>query len=748
MRNLITLFIFFSFCTPILSQNHQITIDSTYETIFKHAYSNKDTSLIDIAIMKAEKASDSIFLGNAINRKALIFFHLAAKEIDIETQNYYRKRGAQLTKEALNVYDKLLIHLKGADRKKIIEWRTYPATNYSDKWLLKNGYSQKADSVLKVQHKLLLELESAGFYLGHDTLNHPFYQNLTSQGKLLLSTGLNKAALKIFIQAKKYLGKEEKKDRYTGWIYQNIGEVYFAEDEFLLAKKNLLKALKIKEDLVADEKNNFKAKSNDFLNALNFLGSVSLKEGNIRQAETYINKALSVNVKPNVIVQRYIESKLVESKILKEKKDGNYKTVISNLDSLILNTTTLSKIDKIVFYIELIGITSSINRNLSLKFYDEINRLSPDLDVTFMVQLANNALESKYELELRNRLMESETEQRTTFLILGGTLIGLLMFYFYRRAKSKAEAEKNKTTMLLGVYHDIKNPIGKINKEIRDIIDNIGNTKTVKNKLANIKFTANYLDDLAMTILQTNNDKSDVVYHIEKHDLHKLIEESINQTYAAESLNFEITNNIPLNVTAEFDDKLLKRVFQNLFINSIRAIKDQLNGAVNFSGKIIVQIDDESNPKEIQVIDNGGGIKKLNKNRKSTGIGLRYIETIIGIHKGVFHLENTKLDDTPGAIARIKLNNIDVNGKVSKMIIQALDEKVISPNTVEILLRNGISEIKEIPFYQFTKILKKLDMIKQNARDLDAIKVLDDLENHILNQRKYGFNSIINQIGK
>jgi two-component system nitrogen regulation sensor histidine kinase NtrY len=106
----------------------------------------------------------------------------------------------------------------------------------------------------------------------------------------------------------------------------------------------------------------------------------------------------------------------------------------------------------------------------------------------------------------------------------------------------------------------------------------------------------------------------------------------------------------------------LYRVFINLIKNSEDSISEKREKNIGFKGKISVEINENNDYITITLIDNGIGVKDLNKimtpyyttKTDGTGLGLPIVKKIINEHFGDIVISNNK----PGAKILITLPKI------------------------------------------------------------------------------------------
>ena len=110
------------------------------------------------------------------------------------------------------------------------------------------------------------------------------------------------------------------------------------------------------------------------------------------------------------------------------------------------------------------------------------------------------------------------------------------------------------------------------------------------------------------------------------------------------------------------DEEQLYRVFINLIKNSEESMSEKSQNNVDFKGKISVEIEDNNDYISIIQIDNGIGIKDIDKimtpyfttKKYGTGLGLPIVSKIINEHFGDIVVSN----NVPGVKIIITLPKI------------------------------------------------------------------------------------------
>ena len=100
------------------------------------------------------------------------------------------------------------------------------------------------------------------------------------------------------------------------------------------------------------------------------------------------------------------------------------------------------------------------------------------------------------------------------------------------------------------------------------------------------------------------------------------------------------------------DEEQLNRVFINLIKNSIESINEKKIKNADFKGKIVIDIEQDSDYIFVTVVDNGVGFEKVDKakiitpyfttKKKGTGLGLAVVSKIINDHNSTILFNSIK----------------------------------------------------------------------------------------------------------
>jgi len=192
--------------------------------------------------------------------------------------------------------------------------------------------------------------------------------------------------------------------------------------------------------------------------------------------------------------------------------------------------------------------------------------------------------------------------------------------------------------------HEIKNPLTPIQLSIDRIKE-----KYLEKIIDDKKNFSNYLDTINKQIRDIEslvNEFSDFARMpkpvLKKINLNTIILGPLNlERLAHPKIKFSLSDEIPINYV-NGDQEQLNRVFLNLIKNSIESIDEKLSKNVDFQGNISIEIKSDSYYIYVTIIDNGVGLKDVDKKKiltpyfttkkKGTGLGLAVVTKILNDH--------------------------------------------------------------------------------------------------------------------
>ena len=217
--------------------------------------------------------------------------------------------------------------------------------------------------------------------------------------------------------------------------------------------------------------------------------------------------------------------------------------------------------------------------------------------------------------------------------------------------KAKEQLIIEKQRMLADISHDLKTPITVIQGYAKAVSDGLINPETQKQQLDTIYQKAESLTELINTFYDYSKLEHPEFRLVRKEqDLAEFMREYLASKYdEIELLNFDLEVEIPDNeITYNFDEVQLRRVFENIFSNSLKH---------NPSGTTLyVTLQQTERSIRIEMGDNGTGIPvelqdKLfepftvgddsRHNRQGSGLGLAVARKIVELHGGALFLEKS-----------------------------------------------------------------------------------------------------------
>lgn len=150
----------------------------------------------------------------------------------------------------------------------------------------------------------------------------------------------------------------------------------------------------------------------------------------------------------------------------------------------------------------------------------------------------------------------------------------------------------------------------------------------------------------------------------------KLLEDSVFlQKVAHPEIRYDIGNSLP-EAICQIDSPQVTRVFTNLLQNAADSIEGRMGENQDAEqGKISVQVFEDAQQINIEIVDNGRGLPKENRNRltepyvthreKGTGLGLAIVSKIMEEHGGSL----TLMDSDQGTGAKIQITFVKTEVK-------------------------------------------------------------------------------------
>jgi len=218
--------------------------------------------------------------------------------------------------------------------------------------------------------------------------------------------------------------------------------------------------------------------------------------------------------------------------------------------------------------------------------------------------------------------------------------------------KERAELENQRQKMLGDISHDIKTPVTVIRGYSSAIADHIIPQEEQEKYLRIISQKAALLSELVDSFSDYSRlQHPDFQMNFEKTDLSEYLREYVAEKYEELELqDYSMDINIPENaIEADIDRQQLKRVFENIIINSVKHTSAHT--------VISVSLQREGENAVISLGDNGPGIPPdLRKtifepfvtgddsrtSGKGSGLGLSIVKKIVEAHHGTVELMDSK----------------------------------------------------------------------------------------------------------
>lgn len=217
--------------------------------------------------------------------------------------------------------------------------------------------------------------------------------------------------------------------------------------------------------------------------------------------------------------------------------------------------------------------------------------------------------------------------------------IGFLSFALEEMRKNIISRDRELQTMLQGIAHEVRNPLGGIelfagmleegahNQEEADAVQRIkSEVKTLKNLIEEfLDFARGTALQLSEVPLQEFFDDVRVAFHAEME---------------AQGIRFSIK--LQDLETIQLDTDQMRRVFLNLLRNSIQATPK--GGAIELGANLV------NDQAELYISDTGQGIPRealervfdpfFTTKEKGTGLGLSFVRKIVNAHGGMIRVES------------------------------------------------------------------------------------------------------------
>lgn len=311
-----------------------------------------------------------------------------------------------------------------------------------------------------------------------------------------------------------------------------------------------------------------------------------------------------------------------------------------------------------------------------------------------------------HRLNLQKKYLEEVVEERTWEIIEQTNELKTIN-------EKLVEMDKFKRGVTSMIVHDLKNPI--------NAIINSGSSNP-EVQLDRIKQTGRQMLNLVLNILDVSKyEETKIALNIENLNLQNISSKAIDQIlFLSNEKNITITNNIGSQLVIRADAEMVERIFVNILTNAIKYTPN--NGSVSLNAKT-VQVE-ETEFVKISIADNGMGIPsdkihlvfqkfgqitaKNSGSVRSTGLGLTYCKMVVEAHGGTIGVES----------------NVD-HGSVFWFTFKKTTNDILTKNTILVDIETNtiniekvkpqIAELRQIKFYEVTKIRKVLAPLENSA---------------------------------
>ena len=253
------------------------------------------------------------------------------------------------------------------------------------------------------------------------------------------------------------------------------------------------------------------------------------------------------------------------------------------------------------------------------------------------------------------KLIQEEEISRQVMIGLEGIffllLVGIGAWLIYRTLVKNEELKYAQQNFLMAVTHELKTPLASM----KIYLDTLKSKKIPEEKkltiIPRLKDDVNRLERLVENILEAGRfEKSGYEINSDYFDLSIMLKADLEKLKKfAHNQNLEIIEKIPDSFIFYGDRFALSRAFEAIIENSLK---------YNDKEKILLKINFESSPKQIQISisDNGVGLEKkdmelifdrfyrvgevLNISKPGSGLGLFLCKEIVKAHKGHIEVES------------------------------------------------------------------------------------------------------------
>lgn len=228
-----------------------------------------------------------------------------------------------------------------------------------------------------------------------------------------------------------------------------------------------------------------------------------------------------------------------------------------------------------------------------------------------------------------------------------------MRFYLQESVQQRLEDEKRRKDLIRGISHDLRTPLTSICGYLDGLLDGIADTEEKRKRyLLAIKTRAGNMVTLVDNLSEYCRLDRDFRYHMENIDLKNYIEQYLEQNRLyIEQNQIEMVLHIGNECIVKLDTKEFKRIFDNLFTNTVKYREKE-------TSRILITLKKTMDMENAELIiqDNGPGVpedslEKLfdsfyrvdgsrNRVENGSGIGLAVVKEIVLGHGGKVYAEN------------------------------------------------------------------------------------------------------------
>ena len=349
---------------------------------------------------------------------------------------------------------------------------------------------------------------------------------------------------------------------------------------------------------------------------------------------------ISTMIKLNSLIDTYLYiSRYIDPEIIKYLNETK---LAVNFYYSVENKQTGIKITFAIIYILFVGLLLFISTIIAISFADRLTKPIINL-IAASNNISKGALDSK--------VPEIETDEE--FLKLNHNFNNMI-----ERLKKQQEkllvSERYSAweSVARKLAHEIKNPLTPIQLSIDRLRDKFHN-KIIdgKDEFNNYLSTINrQIKDIENLVNEFSSFARMPSPIFKKMNLIDVIARSIN-FYKLSSENEINLKSLKKYIPFNHDGDQLYRVFINLIKNSEDSIRERREKGSKLKGKINIEIKSNNSYIEINIVDNGIGIKDTSKimtpyfttKKDGTGLGLPIVNKIINEHKGEMTITSKNL---------------------------------------------------------------------------------------------------------